>query len=284
MWFTSPVPDSAIMKDLYASGQYRDHAKRFIRPLETLIRFFRGGRLRGIKRFCKRGRMLDIGCGRGLVLARARDESWDTAGMEFSDDTARQAREVLGLDIRTGRLEDAGFTRGSFDVITIWHVLEHLPDPEVTLRTCYSLLKPGGLLAVAVPNSESLQSRITGRHWFHLDVPYHLYHYSCTNLSGLLERLSFHVKKTVHFSLEQNPFGFLQSMLNMTGLRHNLLYDFMRTKSLRKQMLRGRTGMDLVLTFLILPVFTPIAIGLSVLEALACRGGTVAVYAIRSDE
>jgi 2-polyprenyl-3-methyl-5-hydroxy-6-metoxy-1,4-benzoquinol methylase len=98
------------------------------------------------------GNLLDIGTGIGQFLERARPYFADLAGTEISSSAARVARERYGLEIYTGRAEKLSLPAGSFDNITLFHVLEHVPDPAMLARKCQELLKPGGVLVIAVPN------------------------------------------------------------------------------------------------------------------------------------
>jgi 2-polyprenyl-3-methyl-5-hydroxy-6-metoxy-1,4-benzoquinol methylase len=279
---THPFPDTAELDRLYSADTYRAHDRRFVFPVEWAVRCFRQRRIRCVEKFARRGRILDIGCARGYFLSTARELGWEAFGLEYNDETASQARDVLGFDVRTGGMEEAGFEVGYFDAITIWHVLEHLPDPVKTLQECWRALKPGGLLAVAVPNFESLQSSISREHWFHLDVPYHMHHFSLAALRGLLEGRSFEVLRVGQFSLEFNPFGFLQSFYNMAGMRHNCLYDIAKSGKLK-----GRPASpcyrDILLMMLSMPVVLPVSAALSVFEAAVGRGGTVEVYARKGE-
>lgn len=278
---THPFPERALLEKLYAPTEYRSHDRRFIPPVELLVKHFRKARLRGMKAAgaAGTGRMLDIGCGRGMALQMAREEGWEVYGLEFNEDTAHYPRDVLGMDVRTGGVEDAGFEENSFDVISLWHVLEHLEDPVRTVDACFSLLRPGGLLVLAIPNFDSFQSRLGGGDWFHLDVPFHLYHFSSSSLRSLLERNAFRIVRTSHFSLEQNPFGFLQTMLNRMGLKRNLLYDTLKSRSLAAGREGSRRPLQLAATLLSLPLLAPVAFGASVAEAAAGAGGTIEVYA-----
>jgi SAM-dependent methyltransferase len=114
-------------------------------------------------------------------------------------------------------LKDAEYPTGSFDQIIIWHVLEHVSDPVGTLREAHRILKPGGRLIVAVPNFSSLQARCTGAAWFHLDLPRHVHHFPLPALRQLLTLTGFQVRSVHHFSLRQNPFGWIQSLMNRFG-------------------------------------------------------------------
>jgi SAM-dependent methyltransferase len=279
---TEPFPEGAHLLSLYSSDTYRSHEGRFIDSVELFIRRFRRSRLRKIKEYCSRGRILDIGCGRGLMLSMAKEDGWDTYGLEFNDETAFHARDEYGLDVRTGSILEAGFESGTFDVITIWHVLEHVKDPVGTIRECHNLLKPGGTLAIAVPNTQSLQAWMSGKYWFHLDIPYHLYHFSTPNIKMLLQNCSFKLEQVKHFSFEQNPFGFLQSIFNVSGIRYNLLYDILKTRDLRVNMGEFKDVIDLLFTVLLLPLAVPLSLMLSVSESALGRGGTIEVYATKS--
>ena len=280
---THPFPDSDLLAELYSSESYRDRGgSRFIAPVEAVVRGLRTGRLKKIESLSQKGRMLDVGCGRGLMLNHARQTGWETTGVEFNDETAAPARDELGLDIRTGRLSDIGFEKNSFDVITFWHSLEHLGDAVDAVREAARILKPGGLMLVSVPNFESLQSKMSGAGWFHLDVPFHLYHFSASNMKRLLKDCGLEVVREEHFSMEFNPFGFVQSTLNMVGIRHNLLHDILRIGSLRPKGVEKASAGDTYITALLLPFVGVASVFFTALEVLFQKGGTVNIYARKS--
>lgn len=285
---TFPFPDREDLNALYSTEQYRDHKARFVSPAEKLIRLFRKGRCRRIQEKMPKGRILDVGCARGLFLSLMRESDWEVYGLELNDETAFSARTDLGLDVKTGSLADAHFPESFFDRITIWHVLEHVPEPVATIEECRRILRPGGMLALAIPNLDSLQARISGRHWFHLDIPWHLYHFNAENIKLLLEREDFRISRVRHFSPEFNPFGYLQSFLNLFGIEHNLLYTLLRKKRIRKALLSGARSRALYFhigaTFLLVPFLAPLSLVFSLLEALMKRGGTIEVYAVKKEE
>ena len=126
------------------------------------------------------GRVLDVGCGRGHLLTAMARRGWECYGTEVSAFRGDERLETPGpgrITVWRGALEDLPLEDACFDAVSIWHVLEHVNDPSSTLRTIARILKPGGVLALAVPNYSSVQRIVFGRHWFHLDCPRHLYHF-----------------------------------------------------------------------------------------------------------
>ena len=126
------------------------------------------------------------------------------------------------------------------------HVLEHVYDPVETIHECARTLKKGGLLVISVPNILSLQASFGNRDWFHLDPPYHRHHFSEQGLTNLLENHSFSIRNVRRFDWEYNIFGWLQTLLNRTGIRKNLFYDSLKMDILRRKQLPGGTGWGLL--------------------------------------
>jgi 2-polyprenyl-3-methyl-5-hydroxy-6-metoxy-1,4-benzoquinol methylase len=283
---TLPAPSAAELDRLYGSESYRTASGvRFSKLIERLIFLFRLGRRRRVEHFIRKGRILDIGCGRGLFLALMRTGGWDVAGTEFNAETASYAAKAYGLEVKGGVPSEWGFPDTSFDVITIHHALEHVPDPEEMIGACTRLLKNEGLLVIAVPNLSSLQAAAGKGAWFHLDVPYHLYHFSEEGLAKLLRKHSFAVARTRRFDLEQGPFGWLQTLLNRSGIRRNFLYDLLKNPVLRNREKAGNIKTDVLYTFLLLPLYIPLSFMLSLVESfLLKRGGTVEMYAVKNDQ
>jgi 2-polyprenyl-3-methyl-5-hydroxy-6-metoxy-1,4-benzoquinol methylase len=149
--------------------------------------------LRIVRRHSLPGRILDVGCSVGFFLERARAEGWTTSGVEISNDTAELARR-RGLDVFTGTLEQAGFRAGSFDVVTMWDVLEHLEDPVATVAIAADVLKGDGLLALSTPNIAGLFPRLSYRaarwtvRWPHPEPPSHLFEFSKATIRRLLKQ------------------------------------------------------------------------------------------------
>lgn len=163
-------------------------------------------------------RLLDIGCGDGSFLAAAKKAGWHASGTELKPRAARS----LGLDVRCG-IEQFDLGEG-FDCVTLWHSLEHLRDPLGTLSQARDRLAPQGVVLVAVPDNGGWQARIFGRHWLHLDVPRHLFHFDQRSLDGLLERAGLTPRRHWHQEIEYDLLGWSQSALNAVGPAPNVFF------------------------------------------------------------
>lgn len=203
-----------------------DAGRRF-GPMQWVLRLFRRRRLRDLP--AKRvGRALDVGCGDGSFLDALAQQGWDVNGTELSASIAATALERLGDRIRVGGIGEAGFPSGSFDLVTFWHVLEHLEDPGYALTEAGRLLKVGGRIVVAVPNINSWQAGWFKGGWLHLDVPRHRWHFSPKTLETLANRCGLCVEHVRHFSLEYGPFAILQGIATKFGLGHALFTRVVR--------------------------------------------------------
>jgi SAM-dependent methyltransferase len=131
-----------------------------------------------------RGRLLDVGCAAGFFLAEAR-RFYDVQGVELSEFSSRFAREHFGLDVFSGSLATAGFAPALFDVVTLWDVIEHVPDPDAVLAEAARVLKPGGRLVLTTGDIGSDYARSSGPHWHLLAPPWHLYYFSRRTLAEL---------------------------------------------------------------------------------------------------
>lgn len=170
-------------------------------------------------------RVLDVGCGRGLVLDKLKKRGCEVLGTELSSVSARYAREELGLQVEEKDLAECAYGGDAFDTVTMFHSLEHLPDPRSTLLEVNHILKPGGILIIEVPDFASFHARVFRKRWFHLDVPRHLYHFSASTLEKMLIQCNFNVVKKENHALMYDSFGLLQSFLNNLCQTQNLLND-----------------------------------------------------------
>jgi SAM-dependent methyltransferase len=139
------------------------------------------------------GRLLDFGCGGGSFLERMYRHGWQVTGLDTSASVVERIRTELGLPALAGTLPHPELRPASFDLVTMWHSLEHVHAPLEVLREAHRLLVPGGKLLVAVPNIDSLPFRWFGHAWFGLDLPRHLTHFAPWTLYLMLHRAGFRV-------------------------------------------------------------------------------------------
>jgi 2-polyprenyl-3-methyl-5-hydroxy-6-metoxy-1,4-benzoquinol methylase len=150
-------------------------------------------RLRALQRWLpSTGRALDVGSGPGVFLDVLREAGWEIAGLEPSAHARKAADSRLGRRVvRTGTLAEARFARGSFDLVTFWDVLEHVPDPLDALRSARALLAPGGRLVVETQDVGSLVARVLGSRWHHYKHGEHLHHFHRGTLRRALRASGF---------------------------------------------------------------------------------------------
>jgi 2-polyprenyl-3-methyl-5-hydroxy-6-metoxy-1,4-benzoquinol methylase len=139
------------------------------------------------------GRLLDIGCGAGTYLARMRALGWDVQGVDLSQDAAKVAQHRYGISVKVGMLPEVRFPDDMFSVVTMSHVIEHVPDPLVYLAECRRIIISGGHLIINTPNMISFASRMFGRHWVALDPPRHLVLFTPATLRQCVQRAGFKV-------------------------------------------------------------------------------------------
>jgi 2-polyprenyl-3-methyl-5-hydroxy-6-metoxy-1,4-benzoquinol methylase len=183
---TIPQPNAEDLPKYYESEDYISHTDGKRSIFERAYHFVKSIALKKktnliAKLQQQRGSLLDIGAGTGDFLAAAKLDNWQVTGVEPSTKARKIAENKdISLFESTNNFENA-----SFDVITMWHVLEHVPDPEWQIKELKRLLKPSGTIVIAVPNFNSFDARHYGEFWAAYDVPRHLWHFSKTAISKL---------------------------------------------------------------------------------------------------
>jgi SAM-dependent methyltransferase len=215
-----------------------------------------------------RGTLLDLGAGRGRFVASARAAGWSAEGVEPSARGVAAARAVYGVELTRAPLAEAS---GTYDAVSLWHVLEHLDDPDAAIRHIGRLLGSGGLLLVGVPNLASVQARIGRERWFHLDLPRHRTHFTPAGLRALLQRHGFVVERERHTLLEHNPFGLWQSLVNRFTSTPSWFFNALKRNA-------PLVWTDALITLALLPL-APLCLVAEWLFGRAGRGGTIAVVA-----
>jgi SAM-dependent methyltransferase len=272
---TTPVPDD--LSRYYPVEYYGAGGIRFNPLVEALVRAARSARARAVVRaHPSPGSVLDDGCGRGLMLAELAARGWRAVGVEASVAASRHAREVLGLDVRVGELAALRFPGASFDVVTLFHVLEHLVDPDSTLAEVRRLLAPNGRLLLEVPNLGSLQAGLGGGGWFHLDAPRHLHHFDRPSLLAALGRAGLTPVRVTTHSFEMGYFGLAQSLLNRATRRPNVLYAMLKNRAARPA---GSSGREAAATLALMVPAAVVSVPLEAGAAALGRGGVLRVVA-----
>jgi SAM-dependent methyltransferase len=216
-------------------------------------------------------RLLDVGCGDGTFLRAARDNGWKPLGTELNPDPARR----LGFEVFSSLDECA--SRGPFSCVTLWHSLEHMSDPQAVIAKIRRLVANDGVVFIAVPDFDGLQSRAFRASWLHLDVPRHLYHFTATSLDRVLSQTEFTPVAHWHQEFEYDLIGWLQSALNAVLPTPNVLFDFLARKKSRGTLL------DKIVSGAAVPFVSFVSLPLVWLGTLARSGGTLLVAARTSE-
>lgn len=222
--FQFPIPDDGLLSHFYPDEYWWSEKQRgsgLASLVNRLERTYREFVVRDHVRFllrCARqssgGRtLLDIGCGSGTFLSVARRHGFSAYGMDRSARAVAAARSLHGIEVRRGEIGSGVWEGRRFDFVSMFHVLEHLPDPRTGLSYAAGLLEPAGSLLIQVPNVASAQARIFGQRWYGLDVPRHVINFSPRALELLLEEAGFRIHGTARFSLRDNPASIASSLV-----------------------------------------------------------------------
>jgi SAM-dependent methyltransferase len=175
-----------------------------------------------------RSRLLDVGSGACLFANAIASEDCAVTAFEPNAANASSAApgvRFVGKPFDDASVRQAGLRDGEFQVVTMWHSLEHVPDPAATLRLARRLLCADGALYVCVPNLASLQAAMAGNRWCYLDIPHHVTHFTVAGLQDAMRRAGFEVGRVNSWNEEYEIFGFYQSLLNVVTRSHNYFYN-----------------------------------------------------------
>ena len=212
LWFTTPRPEDDDLAGYYETGEYISHNNKKEGITDYLYHWVRsyslGKKVGLINRLNPaKGKLLDYGSGTGFFLNAAKKRGWGVTGVEPSEEARKVALAENKLKLND---PDTFEWTGSYQAITLWHVLEHLPELKEHLGKFTSVLAPGGTLIIAVPNHESLDSQIYGEHWAALDVPLHLYHFKKSNIQDLADQFGLQLEEVKNMPFD----SFYVSMLS----------------------------------------------------------------------
>ena len=183
--FLPSVPEEG----LYGEEYFADYDGEDYRAAESQRRFESRRRLDLLGRYLPPpARLFEVGAAAGFFLDEARDRGYECAGLELNEEMAAHAREALGLDVRTVRLEEAELGTDAFDGVCAFHVLEHMPAPVKVVSSLGAALRSGGVVLIEVPNAASEVARRQGASWPTLKLPHHVGQYGPRSMAALLER------------------------------------------------------------------------------------------------
>jgi 2-polyprenyl-3-methyl-5-hydroxy-6-metoxy-1,4-benzoquinol methylase len=203
--FTNPRPDENEIGKYYQSDEYISHSDKANSPINFIYKLARKYALASKRKLIntiakqKKGRILDYGCGTGYFLETMKENGWKTYGIEPND----QARELAKSKAKVKeKIDDLNLKNKKFDIITLWHVLEHIHDINTTIKILKTILKEKGKIIVAVPNIESYEQTVFQEEWAAYDVPRHLYHFNQETMKTLMLKHGLKVKKVYPMKLD----------------------------------------------------------------------------------
>lgn len=223
--FVSPRPDPNELYALYGETYFHNDESSTVGYTnylkdETNIRKTFAGRLKHLQRFMQPGKLLDVGCAAGFFLSEADKNGWAVQGLDVSSFAVQYAKERFGFDVQQGSFTELPYPLGEYDAVTMWDVIEHVPDPKSYIQRAASLLRSGGIFALATPDVDSLPARLTGKRWVGYKLSEeHVYYFSADTLSKMLDEAGFEVVNVRHVG----KFVTLRLFLDRLGMYSPLL-------------------------------------------------------------
>lgn len=226
-----PQPDEETLKTAYDTTYYGETKEKFRSPnIETVLDHFRKRRAKYTSRYLKENdKILDIGCGNGRFLMHLlKHGDFELHGTELEGNSAKRASRITKINLKLGFLDKNSYDDDTFDVITMFHVFEHLTEPKETLEIIQKILKKEGTLIISFPNINSLQSRLFKGKWLHLDPPRHLLLFIPKDFIRISEEMGFKLVREKYISTEQNVYGMIQSILNLFFTKREILFEYLK--------------------------------------------------------
>lgn len=173
-------------------------------------------------------RILDVGCSEGRLLRSFLEYGCECWGIEHPSYPTRRFLNNDQIIYLQGDLQAMDLPEEAFDLIFLWHVLEHMDDPQRAINRLCKLLASHGAMVLAVPNFSSMEAKRFKQHWFHLDMPWHKYHFNEMSMRYLITKNELWVIGINNLCCEQGPYGLFQSILNAMGWPHNEFYEVLK--------------------------------------------------------
>lgn len=258
---------------LYENYYENELSGRFKFGIESVIRAFRFFRAFKIFTIYPRAKtILDVGSGRGFTLYYLKNFfGYRIAeGTQIAKNALRFSRERLGLTIRDKDLSELSLGEKQFDIISSWHVLEHVLTPEKYVKKMCELLRGSGKLIIEVPNFNSWTRKFTGKYWLGLDLKHHLTFFNSESLSGMLNKHGFRIQMVRTFSLEYSTFISVQSLVSLATGTDHLIFGWLQN---------GKFTPRLVFHIALFVMLTPICFIINLLLFFSKRGEVLLITA-----
>ena len=227
-----PMPENHEIEAFYNENFYTSESSRFNATVEKIRELIAYVRTKRIHKLAPEGKtLLDFGAGAGHFGKIMEKAGWRVVNVDISN-TASGGTKKSSLIMDADR-PILDFSDNSFDVVTLWYVIEHMRNPRKVLEEMKRVLRPKGILLLAQQNFDSYQARYFGTRWLILDPPRHLYQFSPKNLRCLAEHMGFQCVAVEHESLEMGPFTILQSTLNTLLGNRNYLFRYLKDRRLK---------------------------------------------------
>lgn len=283
--FTNPQPSLSELDKMYQkekvifSGSGEKELKK-LKKIKKIYDRLSSQRLCVIEKYQRKGKLLDIGSGGGFFLAYARERDWQVDGLELSQWGVTVAKKIFQINVFQGDLMQANYPNNSYDVVTMYDVLEHIINPLTELKEVYRILKPGGLLIVNVPNFNSFFAKLNKNHWSKLDPPQHLWHFAPDTLSKIITKSGFNVleQKTGVGSAEESSFSFATGLATAVSEKsmNKFISYYRQNKDSLQWLLKLLKNISKILSYIFgLPLLW--------LTLLLDRGEGITVYAKKSN-
>lgn len=204
MVYVSPRPEARELFALYGETYFRNDDSGEVGYTDYLkdegnIRKTFARRLKRLERFVRPGTVLDVGCAAGFLLSEAEKRGWAVQGQDVSAYAVGYVEDRFGYPVQHGDLTTLDYPEGQIDLVTMWDVIEHVPDPRAYVEKVAILLRPGGVFSLATPDVDSFPARLTGKRWVGYKLSEeHVYYFSVKTLRQMLDEAGFDVIDVYH--------------------------------------------------------------------------------------
>lgn len=221
-WFTNPIPDEEIIGDYYQSEDYISHSNTSKDLISKVYKAVRGytiqKKLKLVKSYTESGKLLDIGCGTGEFLSACKEGGFDCLGIEPDNGARSMAIKNHGLEVKEEKALSK-IKEDSIDVVTMWHVLEHVYHLQERISTIKNILSSNGTVIIAVPNRASFDAKYYKENWAAYDLPRHLYHFRKEDVQTLFSQNGFKLVKTLPMVFDSFYVSLLSEKYRSTSLQ-----------------------------------------------------------------